>query len=54
MLVSVPAAIQPDLNPIGMAFAKHKAHLRGIGARTFTEVFQTISEICDLHDTAEC
>ena len=28
----------PDLNPIEMAFSKLKAHLRRIGARTFTDV----------------
>ena len=29
----------PDLNPIEMAFSKLKAHLRRIGARTFTDMF---------------
>lgn len=32
----------PDLNPIQQAFSKLKAHLRRIGARTFTEVFDAI------------
>lgn len=31
-----------------MAFAKLKAHLRRIGARTFTQMFDAIAEICDL------
>ena len=44
----------PDLNPIEQAFSKLKAHLRRIGARTFTEVFDAIAEICDLYDPAEC
>lgn len=44
----------PDLNPIGMAFAKLKAHLRRIGARTFTDVFKAVGEMCDLFDPNEC
>lgn len=39
----------PDLNPIEMAFSKLKAHLRWIGARTFTDMFNAIAEICDLY-----
>jgi hypothetical protein len=38
----------PDLNPIEQAFSKLKAHLRRIGARSFTSVFKAIGEICDL------
>jgi transposase len=30
----------PDLNPIEMTFSKLKAHLRRIGARTFTDLFR--------------
>jgi len=44
----------PDLNPIEMAFSKLKAHLRRIGARSFTSVFQAIGEICDLYQQDEC
>lgn len=44
----------PDLNPIEQAFLKLKAHLRRIGARTFTELFEAIREICDLYDPEEC
>ena len=44
----------PDLNPIEMAFAKLKAHLRRIGARTFTDVFHAIGEICEMFDPDEC
>lgn len=44
----------PDLNPIEMAFSKLKAHLRRIGARSFTAVFEAIAEICDLYDPEEC
>ena len=44
----------PDLNPIEMAFSKLKAHLRRIGARTFTDMFNAIAEICDLYSPEEC
>lgn len=44
----------PDLNPIEMAFSKLKAHLRRIGARTFTDMFHALSEICDLFSPEEC
>ena len=39
----------PDLNPIEMAFSKLKAHLRRIGARTFTDMFEAIAEVCNLY-----
>lgn len=44
----------PDLNPIEMAFAKLKAHLRRIGARSFTQVFDAIADVCDLFSPQEC
>ena len=44
----------PDFNPIEMAFSKLKAHLRRIGARTFTDMFNAIAEICDLYSPEEC
>ncbi|NKB29089.1 MAG: hypothetical protein GKR99_16670 [Rhodobacteraceae bacterium] len=44
----------PDLNPIEQAFSKLKAHLRRIGARSFTQVFEAIGAICDLYDPVEC
>ena len=44
----------PDLNPIEQAFSKLKAHLRRIGARTFTAVFDAVGAICDLYDPQEC
>lgn len=43
-----------DLNPIEQAFSKLKAHLRRIGARTFSEIFEAIGAICDLYDPTEC
>ena len=44
----------PDLNPIEMAFAKLKAHLRRIGARTLDDLWRAVGEICDLFDPDEC
>lgn len=44
----------PDLNPIEMAFAKLKAHLQRIGARTFTQMFNAIADVCDLYSPDEC
>lgn len=44
----------PDLNPIEMAFSKLKAHLRRIGARSFTGLFKALGEVCDLFTPEEC
>jgi transposase len=44
----------PDLNPIEQAFAKLKAHLRRIGARTYDQLIAAIGDICDLFDPTEC
>lgn len=44
----------PDLNPIEMAFAKLKAHLRRIGARTFDQLITAIGDICCLFTPDEC
>lgn len=44
----------PDLNPIEMAFAKLKAHIKRIGARTFDQLMAAIGNICGLFDTEEC
>lgn len=44
----------PDLNPIEMAFAKLKAHLRKAEARTFDALWRTIGDICGLYDPDEC
>ena len=44
----------PDLNPIEMAFAKLKAHLRRIGARTFDGLNEALGDICQLFDPEEC
>jgi transposase len=44
----------PDLNPIEQAFSKLKAHLRRIGARSFSQLFTTIGEICEMFSQQEC
>jgi transposase len=44
----------PDMNPIELAYSKLKAHLRRIGARTFTDVFKAIGDVCALFDPDEC
>jgi transposase len=41
-------------NPIEMASSKLKVHLRRIGARTFTDMFNAIAEICDFYSPEEC
>jgi transposase len=44
----------PDLNPIEMAFAKLKAHLRAAGARTYEALWRAVGDICALFDPREC
>jgi transposase len=44
----------PDLNPIEMAFAKLKAHLRRIGARTLDALWRAVGNICGLYSPEEC
>jgi transposase len=44
----------PDLNPIEMAFAKLKAHLRKREVRTIEDLWQAIGQICDLYEPDEC
>ena len=44
----------PDLNPIEMAFAKLKTHLRRIGARTIDALWKAIGDICALYSEQEC
>jgi transposase len=44
----------PDLNPIEMAFAKLKAHLRTAATRTFEALIAAIGSICSLFKPAEC
>lgn len=44
----------PDLNPIELAFAKLKAHLRRIGARTYDALIDAIGDVCNLYKPDEC
>jgi transposase len=44
----------PDLNPIEMAFAKLKAHLRAAKARTFDTLWNAVGDICKLFPATEC
>lgn len=44
----------PDLNPIEMAFAKLKAHLRKAAVRTFDALWRAIGDICKLFSPTEC
>ena len=44
----------PDLNPIEMAFAKLKAHLRKAKARTIDALWKAVGSICDLYSPQEC
>ncbi len=44
----------PDLNPIEMAFAKLKAHLRATAARTIDALWKAIGNICALFSPQEC
>jgi len=44
----------PDLNPIEMAFAKLKAHLRARAVRTIDDLWKAIGDICDLFSPDEC
>ena len=44
----------PDLNPIEMAFAKLKAHLRKAAARTYDALSKAIGDICALFKPEEC
>ena len=44
----------PDLNPIEIAFAKLKAHLRAAAARTIDDLWKAIGSICALFSPQEC
>jgi transposase len=48
------SSYSPDLNPIEMAFAKLKAHLRRIGARTISTLWDAVGSICDIYSPGEC
>jgi transposase len=44
----------PDLNPIEMAVAKLKAHLRAAEACTYDALWRRIGDICELFPPEEC
>jgi transposase len=44
----------PDFNPIEMAFAKLKAHLRRLKARTLEDLWHAVGDICGLFNPTEC
>lgn len=44
----------PDLNPIEMAFAKLKAHLRAKAIRTIDALWNAIGDICEMFTPDEC
>ncbi len=44
----------PDLNPIEMAFAKLKAHLRKAAVRTYNALWRAVGDICGLFEPQEC
>ena len=44
----------PDLNPIEMAFAKLKAHLRAAEARAADTLIAALGRVCGLFQPAEC
>ena len=44
----------PDLNPVEMAFAKRKAHLRKANARTVEALWRAVGSICNLYSPQEC
>lgn len=43
-----------DLNPIEMAFAELKAHLRRIGARALDALWRAVGDICGRYQPNEC
>ena len=44
----------PDLNPIEMAFAKLKSHLRAAAARTPEMLNHALGRVCGLFEPTEC
>ena len=44
----------PDLNPIGMAFAKLKTLIRKAAARTYDQLWKAVGQVCDLFTEEEC
>lgn len=44
----------PDLNPIEMAFAKLKAHIRRAAARTYDDLWRAVGNVCDIFTDEDC
>ena len=44
----------PDFNPIELAFAKLKAFLRKIAARTISDLWAAVAQIIDPFNSKEC
>ena len=44
----------PDLNPIELAFAKFKAHMKRLKPRTVDELWKAAGVVCDLFKPDEC
>ena len=53
-MVSIPSALQPDLNSIEMAFAKLKALIRRDAARSDDALWRTVGQVCDLFSEEKC
>ena len=49
-----PPPCFPDLNPIGMAFARIKTLLRKAAARTYDQLWQAVGNVCNLFSDEEC
>ena len=49
-----PRPTRPTSNPIEMAFAKLKAHLRAARARTYDALWRAVGDICSLFEPREC
>jgi transposase len=49
-----PWPAPPDFNPIEMAFAKLKAHLRAAAARTSDTLMAALGHVCSLFKPTEC
>src|SRR6056297_3548414 len=49
-----PADSRYERGSLGGQVITLKAHLRRIGARTFTDMFAALAEICDLFSPEEC
>lgn len=44
----------PDLNPIEQAFAKLKALIRKVAARTYDDLWHAVGHVCDFFSEDEC